>query len=303
MNPASYPGAVPPARLRHVDVSGVRLAVHEWGAADGPPVFLVHGGFDFGRTFEVFAPMLAEAGWRVVTYDARGHGDSDPAALYSIDADLRDMVGVMAATTDRPAPLIGHSKGGSLAVHLADAQPFRFSKLINIDGIPGRRPMSDLSEHERTRMLQTDLAEWLDHRRRAGSLERKTGAPDELAQRRRKLNPRLPIEWLRHLVSIGAREYPDGWRWKLDPVMRPGGFGPWRPEWSATRLPALAMPFLGILAGQPEPLGWGTTPRQVRALLPRGGRVVQLEDAGHFVHIEQPRQVADLALEFLGSPR
>ncbi len=281
----------------------MRLAVHEWGEADAPPVFLVHGGFDFGRTFEVFAPMLAAAGWRAVTYDHRGHGDSDHTALYSIDADLRDMIGVMAATTDRPAPLIGHSKGGSLAVHLADAQPFRFSKLVNIDGIPGRRPMSDQSEHERTRMLQTDLADWLDHRRRAGSLERKTGTVEELARRRQKLNPRLPLEWLVHLVHLGAVEHPDGWRWKLDPVMRPGGFGPWRPEWSATRLPALAMPFLAILAGQPEPLGWGTTPRQVRALLPRGGRTVQLEDAGHFVHIEQPRRVADLVLEFLGAPR
>lgn len=281
----------------------MRLAVHEWGEADAPPLFLVHGGFDFGRTFEVFAPMLAAAGWRAITYDHRGHGDSDHTALYSIDADLRDMVGVMAATTDRPAPLIGHSKGGSLAVHLADAQPFRFSKLVNIDGIPGRRPMSDQSEHERTRMLQTDLADWLDHRRRAGSLERKTGTPEELARRRQKLNPRLPLEWLVHLVHLGAVEHADGWRWKLDPVMRPGGFGPWRPEWSATRLPALAMPFLGILAGQPEPLAWGTTPRQVRSLLPSGGRTVQFEDAGHFVHIEQPRRVADLVLEFLGAPR
>jgi pimeloyl-ACP methyl ester carboxylesterase len=28
-----------------------------------------------------------------------------------------------------------------------------------------------------------------------------------------------------------------------------------------------------------------------------------LEDTGHFVHIEQPRRVADLVLDFLGAPR
>ena len=37
------------------------IAVHEWGAAGDPPLFLVHGGLDFARTFEVFAPKLAAA--------------------------------------------------------------------------------------------------------------------------------------------------------------------------------------------------------------------------------------------------
>ncbi len=298
-----FPGAVPPVRQYPVTVSGVNIAVHEWGAADAEPMFLVHGGFDFGRTFEVFAPMLAESGWRVITWDMRGHGDSDPAALYSMDADLRDMIGVMDSVTDRPAVVVGHSKGGSMAVQLADAQPYRFGHLINIDGMPWRKPMSDLSEHERTRMLQTDLADWLDHRRRAATLERKTGTPEELARRRLKLNPRLPLDWLQHLVRIGARHDDDGWRWKLDPVMRPGGFGPWRSEWSASRLPGLGMPLLAILAGQPEPLGWGTTPGQIAALMPRGGRVVHMHDAGHFIHIEQPRRVADTILEFVGGSR
>jgi pimeloyl-ACP methyl ester carboxylesterase len=36
--------------------------------------------------------------------------------------------------------------------------------------------------------------------------------------------------------------------------------------------------------------------------LPRGARIVGLEDTGHFVHIEQPRRVADLVLDFLGTP-
>ena len=31
-----------------------------------PPLAIAHGGFDFARTFDVFAPTLAAAGWRVV---------------------------------------------------------------------------------------------------------------------------------------------------------------------------------------------------------------------------------------------
>ena len=87
-----------------------------------PPVLLTHGGFDFARTFEVFAPLLAAAGWRVVAWDQRGHGDSEHAPLYSWDADLRDAVAVIDATTRDPLPVVGHSQG-RLAHGAAGGQP------------------------------------------------------------------------------------------------------------------------------------------------------------------------------------
>ncbi|MFZ9483226.1 MAG: alpha/beta fold hydrolase, partial [Ilumatobacteraceae bacterium] len=219
------------------------------------------------------------------------------------DADIRDAIGVMSSITSRPAPVVGHSKGGALMIQLADAEPFRFSHLANLDGLPSKRPMSDLSETERTRMMASDIAGWLDHRRSVAEAARKPGTLDELAERRAKMNPRLPLEWLRYLVTVGARHDVDGWRWKLDPSMRFGGFGPWRPEWTATRLPGLGMPFLGVMGGQMEPMGWGTTPDQIIPLIPRGGHLEVLDDVGHFVHVEQPELVADLVLDFLGSPR
>lgn len=299
LSATAFPGAQAPSRHRDVAVGGVRIRVHEWGDEHNDPLFLVHGGFDFGRTYDVFAPLLADAGWRVVTWDQRGHGDSDHTALYSWDADLRDMIGVMASTTSRPAPVIGHSKGGALSVQLADAQPFRYSHLVNIDGLPFRRPMTDLADHERTRMLSSDIAGWLQHRREAAQLERRPDTIDGLARRRAKQNTRLPIEWLRYLVVAGARHDADGWRWKIDASMRPGGFGPWRPEWTATRLPGLGMPFLGLLGGQPEPMGWGTTADDIRAFVPAGGRLETFDDAGHFIHIEQPQHVAEMVLDFL----
>ncbi|RXL94478.1 alpha/beta hydrolase, partial [Citrobacter sp. AAK_AS5] len=61
-----YPGVVAPAREYHLDAGGVQIAVHEWGSETADPLFCVHGGFDFARTYDVFAPKLAEAGWRVI---------------------------------------------------------------------------------------------------------------------------------------------------------------------------------------------------------------------------------------------
>lgn len=297
-----YPGARPPDRFRHLDAGGLALAVHEWGDADAPPLFCVHGGFDFARTYSVFAPLLADAGWRVVAWDQRGHGDSEHAALYSWDGDLRDAMLVMDSVTDRPAPVVGHSKGGALMINLADAQPFRFTHLVNLDGIPYKRRLPDVSEHERTRMMASDIAAWLDHRRTVANAERKPGTLDELARRRGRMNPRLPFEWLRYLVSVGARPHDDGWRWKIDPSMRFGGFGPWRPEWTITRLPGLPMPFLGVLGREQEEMGWGTLPHHVFPYLPPGGRCEVLDDVGHFVHIERPTEVAAMVLDFVGRP-
>jgi len=280
----TYPGAAAPSRTARVNASGMGIATYEWGDEDAPPLF------------------LADGGWRVVAWDQRGHGDSDRAALYSWEADLRDAVAVMSAMTDRPAPVVGHSKGGGLMMQLADCQPFRFSHLVNLDGLPSRRPVPDIANHDRTRMLATDLAGWLDHRRVAADAERKPGTIDELARRRGRMNPRLPIEWLRYLVTTGARHDPDGWRWKIDPMMRFGGFGPWRPEWGLLRMPGLGMPFLAVLGLELEEMGWGTRPDDVLPYLPIGARFEVLPDVGHFVHIERPDLIADAVLDLTGRP-
>ncbi len=297
----SYPGARRPERTRRVDSSGVGIAVYEWGPEDGPPVFCVHGGLDFAATWDLLAPRLADAGYRVVAWDQRGHGDSDYAALYSWEADIRDAVAVMDSVTRAPAPVIGHSKGGGLMLQLADALPHRVSHLVNLDGLPSRRRMPDVVEHERTKLLASELEGWLDHRRSAALASRKPGTVDDLARRRQRLNPRLPLDWLRYLVTIGAREDADGWRWKLDPTFRFGGFGPFRPEWSMLRMPGLAMPFLGVLGLVYEEMSWGTRPEDVHDYLPPGAWFVPLEDTGHFVHIERPEVVGDLVLEFLST--
>ena len=131
-----YPDAVHPPREYHLDANGLKIAVHEWGDADAPPLLLVHGGFDFARTFDVFAPKLAAGGWRVVSWDQRGHGDSEHPELYSWDADMRDALTVFDhVSPGRPLPVVGHSKGGALMTQLADAQPFRFTHLVNMYGI------------------------------------------------------------------------------------------------------------------------------------------------------------------------
>jgi pimeloyl-ACP methyl ester carboxylesterase len=299
---ASYPGARRPDRRRDVDAHGLRLAVWEWGDEAAPPLLLAHGGFDFAGTMDVFAPMLADAGWRVVCWDQRGHGDSDHAVLYNWEADVRDAVAVLDSTTFRPVPFVGHSKGGNVVMQLADAMPHRCSHLVNLDGLPSRRSWPDVADHEQAKLMTGEVRGWLDHRAVAAGKVRRPGTIDELAARRQRMNGRLTLDWLRYLVTVGAREDADGWRWKIDPILRMGGFGPWRPEWTMMRMPGLTMPVLGVLGLEPDTMGWGTQPEDVLGWLPPGARFVPLEGVGHFVHVEQPELVSSIVLEFLGDP-
>ena len=297
---AHYPGAHPPDRTRTVDAHGVKLAVYEWGDEDDRPLLLVHGGFDFARTFDVFAPMLAEHGYRVVSYDHRGHGDSQHVELYSWLADERDLLAVADSVSLEPIPVVGHSKGGALLVHLIEAMPHRFSRFVAIDGLPFRRPPPDVAERERVvSMMHDEVSNWLDHRQRASTLKRKPGTVEELARRRARMNPRLSVDWLRFIVHQGARHDSDGWRWKIDPSLRMGGFGPWRARWLTDRLPGFPIPLLAILGTENEPMAWGVRREDIAPFLPPSARCEVMRDTGHFIHIEHPYETAALVLDFL----
>lgn len=296
-----YPGARAPERRSFVDVFGVRIATYEWGCADAPPVLLVHGALDFAHTFDVFAPLLADAGFRVVSYDQRGHGDSSPAALYGWVADERDLLAVADAISPLPIPAIGHSKGGSLLIHAIEALPHRFTKFACIDGMPFRSPHPDSAMHERRYMTPEVIAGWLDHRHIPITTVRKPGSLQALATRRARMNPRLSHEWLCYLVTQGAYQQADGWRWKLDPAIRPGGFGAMRSRWMTDRLPGFPIPLLALFSTVEEPMGWDCKLKDLIDYLPASARAIAMADTGHFIHIERPRQTADLILDFLRS--
>jgi len=60
------------------------------------------------------------------------------------------------------------------------------------------------------------------------------------------------------------------------------------------------VPFLGVLSGvSDDPMGWRSRREDVAPFLPPDGRLEHFEDIGHFLHIEQPRLIADMVLDFL----
>ena len=90
----TFPGAHAPDRQYRIDAGGIGLAVYEWGDADAPPLLVRPRRLRLRRHVR---RVRAAAGRRRLAgrrWDQRGHGDSEHAALYSWDADMRDAVAV-----------------------------------------------------------------------------------------------------------------------------------------------------------------------------------------------------------------
>ncbi len=124
--------------------SGLKVRVVERGDPDSPPVVFVHGWGCSAYVFRFNMPALAEAGFRTIAVDLKGHGLSDkPTAPdeYTIDSlveHLRDILDAL--ELERPA-LAGHSLGGSLIYHFASRYPERASCLgllspVGLNGVP-----------------------------------------------------------------------------------------------------------------------------------------------------------------------
>ena len=131
---------------------GDRALVGDDTGGDGPPIILLHGLTATRRYVLHGSRTLERAGYRLLSYDSRGHGASEPADVPSryAYADLADdLTEVMDALELESAILIGHSMGGHLAARMAINAPERVNALVL--GAPAHlgRPSQDPDRWDR----------------------------------------------------------------------------------------------------------------------------------------------------------
>jgi len=112
------------------------------GAPEDRPVLFMHGGGQTRHAWGKTAEAVAERGWRTITLDLRGHGESDwaPNGDYSFTAVCADCIAVV----DRlgvPPVLVGASLGG-MAAMLAEGTSDRVVScgLVLVDIVPKTNP-------------------------------------------------------------------------------------------------------------------------------------------------------------------
>jgi pimeloyl-ACP methyl ester carboxylesterase len=121
---------------RFSGTGGVSLSADVAGPAAGPPVMLMHGGGQTRGAWKKATSALASAGYRAISLDLRGHGESDWASdsNYAMEAFAGDLKAV-AATLSRPPALVGASLGGISAL-MAMGAGLEAWALVLVDIVP-----------------------------------------------------------------------------------------------------------------------------------------------------------------------
>jgi pimeloyl-ACP methyl ester carboxylesterase len=104
----------------------------------GRPIVLIHGYPLSGRAWERQIPTLLDLGYRVITYDRRGFGNSSqPWSGYNYDTFADDLHKLVTELDLRDFLLMGHSMGGGeVARYLGKYGGKNVSKAVFLAGIP-----------------------------------------------------------------------------------------------------------------------------------------------------------------------
>ena len=131
------------------------ITIHYDDSGDGPALLLSHGYAAAGRMWAPQRKPLNHAGYRLVSWDMRGHGETespnDPSQ-YSEALTLADMAGLMDLLGIEKAVVGGLSLGGFMSLAFQLAHPERVRALLLCDTGPGYR--SDEARAKWNRMAE-----------------------------------------------------------------------------------------------------------------------------------------------------
>jgi len=285
-------------RINDVDVAYLTAGI---GPSNGPLALCLHGFPDTANTWRHLLPRLAQAGFRTVAPFARGYAPT------AVPADGRYQTGALAADAnalhdaldgDGDAVIIGHDWGAPSAYGAAGHQPDRWSRVVGMAVPPGGALatafVTDLDQVQRSWymfLFQHPLAELL------------LGANDFA------LVDRLWAQWSPGYDAAEDIRY-------AKEALRPPGHLPaaisyYRDAPTGVPSPAdaagaretlrrLEVPLLYLHGARDGCIGLDSV-ELVRPWFPPRTRTVVLENADHFVQLEQPQEFNRLVIEFIAA--
>src|SRR5215469_4619988 len=115
------------------------LHVHQFGPPDGFPLLALHGVTGHGGRWRRLAGTRLPR-FRVIAPDLRGHGYSVALPPWTLEQHAADLLAVLDGFELDAVPVLAHSFGSAVALHLARLAPGRISRLLLLDPAVGIDP-------------------------------------------------------------------------------------------------------------------------------------------------------------------
>jgi pimeloyl-ACP methyl ester carboxylesterase len=280
----------------HVVANGLTHHVLEWSPdAAWATVLLLHGYMDAARTWDLVAPALVGAGYRVLAPDFRGFGDGPraPAGGYYYFPDyMHDVADLVETLVPGGAELsvVGHSMGGTVATMFSGTFPERVARLAVLEG-------SGPPDHEHDHAPE-QMHRWIESVRSVRVRGERTLPSRDVALDRLVANhPRVAREVLVTRLDALAHTLPDGrMAWKADLLHSTRSPIPFFADTWKAFAARVTCPVLYVSGG---PAGWHPADEEARLGAFRNLERVEIPDAGHMMHWSAPDALAKHLLRFL----
>lgn len=284
----SYRPKAPRAQQQY-SIRGANYCVNEWGDPNAPLLMYLHGWADTGSTFQFVVDTLCSE-WRVVAPDWRGFGRSSCrcTSYWFPDylADLHALLDIYSA--NEPVRLIGHSMGANVGSLYAGTMPERVRAFVNVEGfgLPDSDPGDAPGRYRAWIEQSTDAPGFSEYR----DLE-------ALAARIKKRHPAMGAAEAAFVAGEWAIEEPDGTvRLRADPRHKlPNPVLYRRAEAIACCRAATAEVLLVVGRSSTFANHFDSA----AALMFPDSKSVAIEGAGHMLHFEAPRALAEAIEKFL----
>jgi len=288
-------------RERTLSANGVSFALLEAGPPDGPLALCLHGYPDTARTWRHLMPELAAAGWRAVAPYMRGYAPTSipEDGIYQTGALVADANALHEALGAGPdAVLIGHDWGAHAACGAASHQPQRWRRAVALAVPPTpalATLMSNVEQLKRSWYMFFNLTPFAD--------------------------AVIPLEDFALIRAIWSDWSPGydatqdvAWvaQSLADPANLAAALGYYRallgmvepdPRLAAEQQAAVGVPPQPMLYmhGRDDGCLGVEVAQAVPGLLAEGSHVELIDGAGHFLHLEKPREVNAAIIGFLGA--
>ena len=250
---------------------------------DAAPLVLLHG---FTGSADAWAAQVEvfSAYRPVITIDLLGHGQTDAPvdpARYGMAQSAQDLAALLTAIAPGRVNLCGYSMGGRLALYFALTYRHLVQRLILESASPG---LADMAARQERSQSDEQLASAIETHGIAAFVERWEALPLFASQRS------LPSTVQNRLREQRLRNRPLG----LANSLRGMGTGVQPALWE--QLYALSVPTL-LLAGTLDQK-FKVIAEQMATYLPKV-KVAIIPDAGHTIHLEQPKAFQTAVINFL----